>query len=97
MNALVRLEATIKENVNFESRIMIPAFAVMGAEDEGSYVWIVDQSDMTVHKTRVEVGQMTGQDNIFINDGLLGGELLVVAGMKSLQEGMKVQLWKPEY
>jgi RND family efflux transporter MFP subunit len=97
MNALVRLEATIKENVNFESRIMIPAFAVMGADDEGSYVWIVDQSDMTVHKTRVEVGQMTGQDNIFINDGLLGGELLVVAGMKSLQEGMKVQLWKPEY
>jgi multidrug efflux pump subunit AcrA (membrane-fusion protein) len=97
MNALVKLEATVKSDVDFESRIMIPAFAVMGSDDEGSYVWIVDQSDMTVHRTRVELGQMTGQDNIFINDGLLGGELLVVAGMKSLQEGIKVQLWKPEY
>jgi hypothetical protein len=40
---------------------------------------------------------MTGNDGIFITSGLMGGELLVVAGMKSLQEGMKVQLWKPEY
>ena len=97
MNAMVRLEATIKENVDFESRIMIPAFAVMGADDEGSYVWIVDKSDMTVHMTTVDIGQMTGSDGIFITSGLMGGELLVVAGMKSLQEGMKVQLWKPEY
>jgi len=97
MNAMVRLEATIKKSVDFESRIMIPAFAVMGADDEGSYVWIVDKSDMTVHSTKVEIGQMTGNDGIFITSGLMGGELLVVAGMKSLQEGMKVQLWKPEY
>ena len=97
MNALVRLEATLKKNADFKTRIMIPAFAVMGADDGSSYVWIVDRSDMTVHKKRIELGQMTGQDNIFITDGLIGGELLVVAGMKSLQEGMKVQLWKPEY
>jgi RND family efflux transporter MFP subunit len=97
MNAMVRLEATIKENAKYDSRIMIPAFAVMGADDEGSYVWIVDKSNMTVHSTKVEIGQMTGNDGIFITSGLMGGELLVVAGMKSLQEGMKVQLWKPEY
>jgi len=97
MNALVRLEATLKKDVDFESRIMIPAFAVMGSDDEGSYVWIVDKSDMTVHMTKVGLGQMTGIDGIFINSGLVGGELLVVAGMKSLQEGIKVQLWKPEY
>jgi RND family efflux transporter MFP subunit len=78
MNALVRLEAKIKEDINFEARIRIPAIAVMGADDESSYVWIVNQQ-------------------IFIIDGLMGGETLVVAGMKSLQEGMKVQLWKPEY
>ena len=97
MNALVRLEVKIKSKVDFDARIRIPAFAVMGADDEGSYVWIVDQHEMTVNRKRVEIGQMSGNDGIFITDGLMGGELLVVAGMKSLQEGMKVQLWKPEY
>ena len=97
MNALVRLEAKIKSDVDFDARIRIPAIAVMGADDEGSYVWTIKKEDMTVHRTRVELGQMSGQENIFITDGLMGGELLVVAGMKSLQEGMKVQLWKPEY
>jgi len=97
MNALVRLKATLKKDVDFKTRIIIPAFAIMGADDGGSYVWIVDRDDMTVHRKKVELGQMTGEDNIFITNGLIGGELLVVAGMKSLQEGMKVQLWKPEY
>jgi multidrug efflux pump subunit AcrA (membrane-fusion protein) len=97
MNALVRLQAELKEIVEFEAKIRIPAIAVMGADDESSYVWIVNQQDMTVHRNVVELGQMTGMDGIFITDGLMGGELLVVAGMKSLQEGMKVQLWKPEY
>jgi RND family efflux transporter MFP subunit len=97
MNAMVRLEATIKENVKYESRIMIPAIAVMGADDEGSYVWVVNQQDMTVHRTMVELGQMSSEDKIIISSGLIGGEQLVVAGMKSLQEGIKVQLWKPEY
>lgn len=97
MNALVRLEAKIKSDANIESRIRIPAIAVMGADDGGSYVWIVNQQNMTVHQQQVEIGQMSGIDGIFITGGLMGGELLVVAGMKSLQEGMKVQLWKPEY
>ena len=97
MNALVRIEATIKSDVEFETRIRIPAIAVMGADDEGSYVWVVNQQDMTVHRTMVELGQMSSEDKIFISSGLIGGEQLVVAGMKSLQEGTKVQLWKPEY
>jgi RND family efflux transporter MFP subunit len=97
MNALVKLEVTIKSDADFEARIRIPAIAVMGADEEGSYVWTVNKQDMTVHQTRVELGQMTGEDGIFITDGLFGGELLVVAGMKSLQEGLNVQLWKPEY
>jgi RND family efflux transporter MFP subunit len=97
MNALVRLEATVKTDVDFETRIRIPAIAVMGADDEGSYVWVVNQQDMTVHRTMVELGQMSSEDKIFISSGLIGGEQLVVAGMKSLQEGIKVQLWKPEY
>jgi len=97
MNALVKIEAIIKSDADFEARIRIPAIAVMGSDKEGSYVWVVNQQDMSVHRTIIELGQMTGEDGVFITDGLIGGELLVVAGMKSLQEGMKVQLWKPEY
>jgi len=97
MNALVRLKATLKPDVKIDSRIMIPAIAVLGTDDDGSYVWVVKKEDMTVHKTNIELGQMSGEDNVFVKHGLIGGEMLVVAGMKSLQEGMKVQLWKPEY
>ncbi len=97
MNALVKLKATIKPNVNFDSRILIPAVAVLGTDNEGSYVWLVKREDMTVHQAKVELGQMSGEDNVFVKHGLIGGEILVIAGMKYLQEGMKVQFWKPEY
>lgn len=97
MNALVRLKVTLKPNVKLDSRIIIPGIAVLGTDNGGSYVWVVKREDMTVHRTKVELGQMRGEDNVFIKKGLMGGELLVVAGMKYLQEGMKVQLWKPEY
>lgn len=97
MNALVKMQATIKTNVDIDVRIRIPAIAVMGSDDGSSYVWIVNQQDMTAYRRNVKIGQMSSEDKIFISSGLVGGEQLVVAGMKSLQEGMKVQYWEPEY
>jgi multidrug efflux pump subunit AcrA (membrane-fusion protein) len=49
---------------------------------------------MTVHKTMVTVGEMTGSDNILVRDGLTGGEQIVTSGITKLQEGMKVRIWE---
>lgn len=49
---------------------------------------------MTVHKTEVQVGRLAGSENIDVQEGLEGGEALVVAGGTKLKEGMKVSFWE---
>ncbi|MBW2057564.1 MAG: efflux RND transporter periplasmic adaptor subunit [Deltaproteobacteria bacterium] len=76
-----------------ETQILIPAGAVLAEPDGKNYVWVVDPENMTVHKQSVKVGSLTGSENIVIQEGLKGGEKIVVAGVLKLQEGMKVRLW----
>ena len=74
--------------------IIIPAIAVVGDERGKSYVWVVDETDMTVHRKEVEAGEMVGSEDIHIGKGLEPGEKVVTAGMLKLQEGMKVRIWE---
>ena len=76
------------------SRIVIPAIAVMEDPQEKAFVWILKKDAMTVHKTEVTVGEMTGSDGILVLDGLEGGEQIVTSGIAKLQEGMKVRIWE---
>ncbi len=78
------------------STFSVPAFAVMGDEKGGSYVWVLDPKEMTVHKREVKVGPIIGQDGIVILDGLEPGETIVTAGVTKLEEGMKVRAWKEQ-
>jgi len=74
--------------------ITIPAIAVVGDETGKSYVWVVDETDMTVHRKEVKAGEMVGSQDIHIRKGLEAGEKVVTAGMLKLQEGMKVRFWE---
>ncbi|MBC2711643.1 MAG: efflux RND transporter periplasmic adaptor subunit [Desulfosarcina sp.] len=76
------------------SRIVIPAIAVMEDPQEKAFVWVLKKEDMTVHKTAVTVGEMTGSDSILVLDGLEGGEQIATSGVTKLQDGMKVSIWK---
>jgi RND family efflux transporter MFP subunit len=76
-------------------RILIPAIAVVADTDGKSHVWIVEEKELTVHKREVDVGWLSGSDNIVIQKGLKGGETIVVAGVLKLKEGMKVRVWNP--
>ena len=58
-----------------------------------NHVWVVDSKQMTVQKRDVEVGSVTGSENIKILKGLEGGETIVVAGVLKLKDGLKVRLW----
>jgi len=96
INVLPGMTATVTVSTEEEVQqgsILIPAIAVVADPEGTNYVWIVDSKDMTVHKKDVQVGTLTGSENIDILEGLQGGEKIIVAGMLKLQEGMRVRLW----
>ena len=76
--------------------ITIPAIAVMDAPGNEPYVWLLDKEKSTVHKTRVTVGRLEGSKNIIIKDGLKDGDIVIIAGIMQLEEGMKVRPWEKQ-
>lgn len=70
---------------------VIPANAVFSADDGTQCVWIVD-SDMTIHRRKVKVGEVTGDSSIKILEGIQSGERIAVAAVNQLQEGQKIRL-----
>ena len=73
-----------------QDAVQIPANAVVGGNDGGSYVWMVEDATMTVSLAPVTVGQMSGS-NITVIEGLSAGDRIAVSGMQQLAEGMKVR------
>ncbi len=76
--------------------ILIPAIAVMDAPGNEPFVWLLDTKQSTVHKARVQIGRLEGSENIFIKEGLKGGETVIIAGITQLEEGMKVRPWEKQ-
>ena len=93
MTAEVKIVITqVVQDVEVQT-ISIPAVAVLSDEDGDNFVYVVDKASMTVKKQIVEVGRMSGLEDILILDGLAGGETIVVAGLTKLRDGMRVRLW----
>jgi len=57
------------------------------------YVWKFDPSSSTAKRITVVIGKIV-QNNIEIKKGLKKGDLIIVAGLDLLKEGMKVRLRK---
>ena len=76
--------------VGLDDAVQIPANAIVGGNDGGSYVWKVDGETMTVGLAPVTPGQMSGS-TITILDGLVAGDRIAVSGVQQLAEGMKVR------
>jgi RND family efflux transporter MFP subunit len=74
-------------------RILVPPVAV--AEDrQGRYVYVVDdpEEDMgTVHRRAVTIGELTA-NGLEILEGLSQGDLVVVAGVSRIEDGLQVKL-----
>ena len=96
MTAEVRVVLSANESQKLKSdmRMIVPAAAVVGAPNGDGFVWVVDESSMTVRKQQVQLGEMTGTSDIRITDGLQGGERVVIAGVSALTEGVQVRLWE---
>lgn len=73
--------------------IEIPLAAIFTPETEmQDYVWVLNESTQTVHRRKVKTGTLTVGGTI-INAGLNLDELVVTAGVHSLKEGQKVQIF----
>ncbi|NOR14173.1 MAG: efflux RND transporter periplasmic adaptor subunit [Candidatus Aminicenantes bacterium] len=91
MNSEVRLYGRPALMVEADVEYVIPANAVMSADDGTAYVWKVDPENATVHRVDVEVGSVTGVGNIRILKGLNLGDRIAIAGVTLLKEGMTIQ------
>jgi len=76
--------------IGLDDAVQIPANAIVGGNDGGSYVWKVDGETMTVSLAPVTAGQMSGS-TITILDGLETGDRIAVSGVQQLAEGMRVR------
>ena len=69
----------------------IPAIAVFADEKNQSHVWIIKQPDNTAHARQVTTGNLSGTDQIEIISGIETGEMIAIAGVSQLREGMRVR------
>jgi len=97
IHILPGMTATVEGSQDFSRenhfRIIIPAVAVTRDSGKTPFVWILDEADMIVKKTKIRMGELTGSGNIEILDGLKRGEKVVTAGVTKLRAGMKVSIW----
>ena len=82
------------EAVPSDTRMIIPAIAVMEDPQEKAFVWLLKEDTMTVHKTMITAGEITGSDNIEVLEGLKAGDKIATSGITKLQDGMKVRIWE---
>lgn len=81
----------IPEDVEaLESMVLIPANAVVGGDDGGSYVWKIGGDPLTATLSAITVGQMSGSE-IQVLEGLDTGDRIAVSGVQHLAEGMLVR------
>ena len=84
---------TVTVAQNFDEsrmRILVPANAVIGGNDGGSYVWKIVGDPMAATLAPVTVGQLSGSE-IEVLDGLESGDRIAVSGVQHLTEGMRVR------
>jgi multidrug efflux system membrane fusion protein len=92
MTAKVTVAASEGDDVGY--KITIPAIAVLNDADSQAYVWLFDRNSKKVAKSPVKVGHLEGSKNVIVEDGLEGGEEIVLAGITKLRDGMVVRPWE---
>ena len=74
-----------------EAFIEVPTTAVFSDETELSYVWVINVTEKTVHKRRVQLGRLTDFGITFVT-GLEPGEYIAIAGVHYLVEGQEIRI-----
>ncbi len=81
-----------KEMASGRLGVEVPVAAVFTDETSGdSFVWVIDESSLTVSKRQIEVDRL-GDRGVRVLSGLKEDELIASAGVNYLFEGQKVKL-----
>ncbi|WP_282038496.1 efflux RND transporter periplasmic adaptor subunit [Saccharicrinis aurantiacus] len=92
---LVKSGMVAKVSVNFfpksSNGISVPIEAIF-AEGTKSYVWSVNKVNMKVAKKEVVVGDLVGSGFVTIKEGVTINDVVVTAGVYSLQENQEVKI-----
>jgi RND family efflux transporter MFP subunit len=74
------------------SGIQVPVAAIFSPDDiSKTYVWIIDEQSKTVSKQEVSPGNLA-DTGIFVQQGLEPGDMIAIAGVNYLSEGMEVRI-----
>ena len=87
------MTARVRVVIDPQSAWSVPVTATQADEKEQSYVWKVDSEKMTVSRSPVELGLLTG-DRVLLKSGVQEGDLLAISGVTSLREGMQVRKYE---
>ena len=78
-------------DANEEAVLVVPVKAV-GEGPDGNFVFVLkDEEGITAHKTLIEIGPLTAE-GFKVVSGVNDGDLVAIAGLRSLYDGMKVSL-----
>jgi membrane fusion protein (multidrug efflux system) len=72
-----------------EERVLVPQAALI-ADQEGVYVFIVEDNKAVVRRLKVRGENEAGGD-VIVEEGLSGGEQVVVEGLQSIRAGVPVR------
>ena len=82
------------KDANREAGYLVPLQAILPASEENQgYAFVYDPQTSTVKKTRVRSRGMENKKAI-VSEGLAAGDVIAVAGVSFLADGMKVKLMK---
>jgi len=88
-----RVNITLKRHEDEKGKIIVPITAVFESDqDDNTAVWVIDPGKSTVKKQTVVMGDLIGNNDIQIVEGLANGQQIVVAGVHRLTEGDKVKV-----
>lgn len=95
-----RIRSGLASNVRFvfgngqEAQRLVAPVQAVGEDQEGRFVFLVEpqgETDGIVRRRAVSVGALSSE-GLEIQDGLVEGDLLVIAGVKRLQDGQAVKV-----
>jgi len=100
-NPRIRPGMTAEANISIKHDIqqpghLIPLQAILpSAETDQAFAFVYDSQTATVAKTSISIHGMS-KDKAVLVEGLKGGDIIAVAGVSFLADGMKVKLMNPE-
>jgi len=81
------LVTVVLETEKPQEKVMVPQAALI-ADQEGTYVFVVEDGKAAIR--RIKPGGEIGPD-VIVNDGLKGGEQVIVEGLQSIRPGQPVK------